>query len=141
MAIAARRARVTVVNPLLDIPLHLKVPIHITDELDEELVESNGLLDLASGEIHNVTYVNYDVDARGLPADLEDYAFTSGKLSHEGKDVEFSIQVDPFTGRYSVTANELLDIKVRAAKLFAGIEGKDLAAGAGKNGRSRNDMH
>lgn len=111
--------------------MNLKVPIAIFDELEEEIIESTGLLDLASGEIGNVRYKNYDVDADGLPATLEDYAFTSGTLSHDGKDVEFSIQVDASRGRYSVSANELLDIKVRAARLFAGIEGKDLLAGKG----------
>lgn len=121
--------------------MHLKVPIEITDELDEQIIQSKGLLDLASGEIFDVTYVDYDVKAQGLPADAEDYAFTSGKLSHEGKDVEFSINVDPYSGRYSVSANELLDIKVRAAKLFAGIEGKDLALGSAKGGKPRSGMH
>ena len=120
--------------------MHLRVPIAITDELDEDLIHSNGSLDLASGEIHDVTYVDYDVKAQGLPARADDYAFTSGKLTHDGKDVEFSIQVDPYSGRYSVTANELLDIKVKAAKLFAGIEGKDLASGAGQ-GRGRKNAH
>jgi hypothetical protein len=120
--------------------VHLKAPIAITDELDEELIQSTGFLDLASGEIHDVSYIDYDVKAQGLPARADDYAFTSGKLSHEGKDVEFSIQVDVYSGKYSVTANELLDIKVRAAKLFAGIEGKDLAQGAGQ-GRGRKNAH
>jgi hypothetical protein len=101
--------------------VNLKIPIAITDELDEEIVHSTGSLDLASGEIFDVVYQDYDVKAQGLPADAPDYAFTSGTMSHAGKDVEFSVQVDKFSGRYSVTANELLDIKVRAAKLFAGI--------------------
>lgn len=114
--------------------MHLKVPIDIADELDDRIVNSTGSLDLASGEIYDVTYENYDVKANGLPADLPDYAFTSGKLSHAGKDVEFSVQVDRFSGRYSVTANELLDIKVRAAKLFAGIDAKDLARGTPRKG-------
>jgi hypothetical protein len=112
--------------------VNLKIPIAITDELDEEIVHSTGSLDLASGEIFDVVYQDYDVKAQGLPADAPDYAFTSGTMSHAGKDVEFSVQVDKFSGRYSVTANELLDIKVRAAKLFAGIEGKALASGAGR---------
>lgn len=119
--------------------MHLKVPIAITDELDEQIVSSTALLDLASGEIYDVTYTNYDVKTSGLPATLPDYAFTSGQLSHGGKDVEFSVQVDAFSGRYSVTANELLDVKVRAAKLFAGIEGKDLATSAA--GTMRKDVH
>lgn len=112
--------------------MHLQVPIAITDELDEELIQSTGMLDLASGEIKDVRYEDYDVKAQGLPCNAEDYAFTSGKLTHEGKDVEFSIQVDPYSGKYSVTANELLDIKVKAAKLFAGIGGKELATGTGR---------
>lgn len=121
--------------------MNLRVPIDIADELDEEIIHSKGMLDLASGEIYDVTYVNYDVKVEGLPAAAEDYAFTSGKLTHGTKDVEFSIQVDSFSGRYSVTANELLDVKVRAAKLFAGIEGKDLAAGGAKSGGSRKGTH
>ena len=121
--------------------MNLQVPIAITDELDEQIVNSTGSLDLASGEIYDVTYVDYDVKAKGIPAALPDYAFTSGMLSHAGKDVEFSVQVDPFSGRYSVTANELLDIKVRAAKLFAGIQGKDLAAAAGQSSKARKDIH
>lgn len=115
--------------------MHLKVPITITDELDDDLIRSTGFLDLASGEILDVTYEDYDVKAEGLPVHAEDYAFTSGMLSHDGKDVEFSVQVDRVTGRYSVSANELLDIKVRAAKLFAGIEGRDLAASRPPAGR------
>ncbi|MCW5637093.1 MAG: hypothetical protein KIT17_27435 [Rubrivivax sp.] len=122
--------------------MQLKVQITITDELDEEVIHSTGWLDLASGEIHDVTYRDYDVKAHGLPAHAADYAFTSGMLSHAGKDVEFSVQVDKFSGRYSVTANELLDIKVRAAKLFAGIEGKALASEAGARNRPpRKDVH
>ena len=121
--------------------MNLQVPITIADELDEQIVDSTGSLDLASGEIREVTYANYDVKAKGIPATLPDYAFTSGKLSHAGKDVEFSVQVDPFSGRYSVTANELLDIKVRAAKLFAGIQGRDLANVGGHAGTSRRDVH
>jgi hypothetical protein len=120
--------------------VHLKVPITITDELDEEIVESTGSLDLESGEIYDVTYMDYDVKAKGLPAASPDYAFTSGTLSHAGKDVEFSVQVDRYSGRYSVTPNELLDVKVRAAKLFAGIEGVDLATGR-QAGRGRKDIH
>ncbi|MES2886903.1 MAG: hypothetical protein V4739_02725 [Pseudomonadota bacterium] len=120
--------------------MQLKVPITIADELEEDIVHSTGSLDLASGEIYDVTYQDYDVKARGVPATLPDYTFTSGTLSHAGKDVEFSVQVDLFSGRYSVTANELLDVKVRAAKLFAGIEGKDLAS-SGPLNPPRKDVH
>jgi hypothetical protein len=115
----------------------LKVLIAIVDELEDSIVESTGLLDLASGEIGSVRYKNYDVEANGLPAASRDYAFTSGMLSHEGKDVEFRVDVDTARGRYSVSPNELLDIKVRAARLFAGIEGKDLVGGAASGAAGR----
>ena len=103
--------------------MDLQVPITITDELSEEIIKAKGLLDLASGSIHHVEYEDYDVAVQGLPAHDEDYEFTVGSLSNAGKDVEFKIDVDAVTGRYSVSASELLEIKVRAAKLFAG---KDL---------------
>jgi hypothetical protein len=121
--------------------MNLSVPIALADELDDEIIESTGSLDLASGEIRDVSYQNYDVKAQGLPADAPDYAFTSGKLSHAGKDLEFSVKVDKFSGRYSVTADELLDIKVRAAKLFAGLEGKALASSAIVRGKGSKDVH
>ena len=107
--------------------MDLKVPIVITDEQTDEVVKSTGLLDLASGEIHRVEYQDYDMLARGLPWDHEDYEFSSGVLSNRGKDVEFRVDVNKVTGQYSVSASELLEIKVRAAALFAGISGKDLA--------------
>jgi hypothetical protein len=121
--------------------VHLKVPIYLTDELDDRIVSATGSLDLASGEIYDVTYENYDVKANGVPAFLDDYTYTSGKLSYDGKDVEFSVQVNPTSGRYSVTANELLEIKVRAAKLFAGIDANDLASAAARPGLPRKDVH
>ncbi len=105
------------------------MPIVITDELSEEVVMAKGLLDLASGEIFRVEYDDWDVEERGLPWEGEDYEFTSGTLSNNGKDVEFKIDVNQVTGQYSVSATELLEIKVRAAQLFAGISGKDLALG------------
>jgi hypothetical protein len=119
----------------------LKVKIAITDEQSDDIVMSTGSLDLASGEISRIEYQDYDVDARGLPWDSADYEFTSGMLSHNGKDVEFRIDVNKTTGQYSVSASELLEIKLRAAALFAGMSGKDLLgsmdakAGGGKAGR------
>lgn len=119
----------------------LKVKIAIADELTDEVIASTGLLDLASGEISRIEYQHYDVASRGLPWEREDYEFTSGMLSHDGKDVEFRVDVNKVTGQYSVSASELLEIKVRAAALFAGISGKDLLGtveargGSGKNGR------
>jgi hypothetical protein len=106
----------------------LKVPIVISDELTEDVVTSTGLLDLASGEIQRIEYRDYDVAARGLPWEADDYEFTSGMLSHEGKEVEFKVDVNRVTGQYSVSTNELLEIKVRAAALFAGVSGADMLA-------------
>ncbi|HSI58967.1 MAG TPA: hypothetical protein VLA16_15515 [Ideonella sp.] len=111
--------------------MDLKVPITIFDELDESVIKSTGSLDLASGEIRNVEYEDYDFAVAGLPAHDAAYEFTSGMLSNNGKDVEFRVEVDMFSGKYSVHPNELLEIKVRAAKLFAGIEGKALLSSAG----------
>lgn len=117
--------------------MKLKVPIAIVDEFDESIVNATGSLDLASGDIENVRYEDYDLEARGVTSAADDYAFTSGTLSHEGKDVEFKVDVDPFSGKYSVSANELLDIKVRAAKLFAGIEGPNLLDGKARAAPAR----
>lgn len=107
----------------------LKVPITISDEQTEDVIASTGLLDLASGEIHRVEYQDYDVASQGLPWDSDDYEFTCGVLSNNGKDVEFKVDVNKVTGQYSVSASELLEIKVRAASLFAGITGAALLGG------------
>ena len=98
--------------------MNLMVPITLFDELSESIIKSTGTLDLASGEIRAIQYEDHDIDLQGLPADAEDYEFTSGTLSHRGKEIEFRVDVDVLTGKYSVTANELLELKGRAAKLF-----------------------
>jgi hypothetical protein len=106
--------------------LDLKVPIVITDELTDEVITATALLNLASGEITRIEYQDYDVEERGLPPHQDDYEFTSGTLSNDGKDVEFGVVVNRTTGDYSVSASELLEIKLRAAALFAGVSGKAL---------------
>ena len=106
--------------------MNLKLPIAIMDELTETVIRSTGSLDLASGEIFDVRYEVERLGPMGLPAVDEQYEFTSGTLSHDGKDVEFRIDVDVMRGLYFVNPTELLELKVRAAKLFAGIEGKSL---------------
>jgi hypothetical protein len=108
----------------------LKVPIVIVDELSDEVITSTGLLNLASGEIDRVEYQDYDFESEGLPFENEEYEFTCGTLSNNGKDVEFRIDVNTVTGQYSVSASELLEIKVRAAALFAGVSGPALAVQA-----------
>ena len=98
--------------------MDLNVPIVIFDELTETIVKSTGTLSLASGEIRGVEYEDYDVKALGLPAESVDYEFTSGLLTHNGKEVEFRVEVDVLNAKYSVTASELLELKGRAARLF-----------------------
>jgi hypothetical protein len=98
--------------------MDLKLPIRIVDEMSDDEVHSRGELDLASGEIRNVKYDDYDLESEGLPADRKDYEFTVGVLASAGREVEFRIEVDVMAGRYSVTPTELLEIKGRAAKLF-----------------------
>jgi hypothetical protein len=106
---------------LLGYAVDLKVPITIADELFDEVIASKALLNLASGDITQVEYQNYDADAKGLPWEHEDYDFSCGMLANNGKEVEFTIQVNQTTGQYTVSATELLEIKVRAAALFSGI--------------------
>ena len=99
--------------------MDLKLPITIIDELSEDEVRSEGELDLASGEIRNVRYEDYDAETEGVPATRKDYEFTSGILRSGSREVEFRIEVDAVGGRYSVTPSELLELKGRAAKLFS----------------------
>ncbi len=117
--------------------MDLHVPITLNDELSDEVVTATARLNLASGEIGRIEYQDWDVASRGLPWEQDDYEFTSGTLSNAGKDVEFGVSVNRTTGQYSVSADELLEIKVKAAQLFAGISGSELASGAhGRNGRT-----
>jgi hypothetical protein len=99
--------------------MDLKIPIAIADELSESIVKSNGILDLASGEIRSIEYLAYNIQLHGLPAEKEDYEFTCGTLSNGQREVEFRIDVDVLSGQYCVTPSELLELKGRAAKLFA----------------------
>jgi hypothetical protein len=99
--------------------MDLKLPITIVDELSEHEVRSEGELDLASGEIRNVRSLDPQRVAQGFPAAQEDYEFTVGILRNGAREVEFRIEVDVLRGSYSVTPSELLELKVRAAKLFS----------------------
>ena len=98
--------------------MDLKLPIQITDELSDDEVRSHGELDLASGEIRNVRYEDYDVETQGIPAAREDYEFSVGTLRSGTREVEFRIEADAVSGKYSITPSELLELKGRAAKLF-----------------------
>ena len=109
--------------------MDLKLPIVIQDELSDDVIQSKGMLDLASGEIFEVVYEDYDAADEGFPAEREDYEFTSGILSNGSKEVEFRIEVDPMGHKYSITPSELLELKGRAAKLFtARPDGVDVNA-------------
>jgi hypothetical protein len=103
--------------------MDLKLPITIIDELSEDEIRAQGELDLASGEIRHVRYDEHDVETQGVPAAMEDYAFTVGILRNGQREVEFRIEADA-QGRYSVTASELLELKGRAATLFSQAPGK-----------------
>lgn len=98
--------------------MDLKLRIQITDELSDDEVISHGELDLASGEIRQVRYEDYDVEAEGIPASREDYEFSVGTLRNGSREVEFRVEADAVSGKYSITASELLELKGRAAKLF-----------------------
>ena len=102
----------------------LKLPIKIVDELSDDEVHATGMLDLASGDILDVRHIDYDPATEGVPAEREDYEFTSGILSNGRKEVEFRVEVDAVSGRYSVTPSELLELKGRAAKLFTAPPGR-----------------
>ena len=99
--------------------MDLKLPITIVDELSDEEVRAQGELDLASGEIRNVRYEDYDPTTQGVPASRKDYEFSMGILRNGQREVEFRIEADAMGGRYSVTPSELLELKGRAAKLFS----------------------
>lgn len=100
--------------------MDLKVPITLTDELTEDVITATAWLDLASGDVRGVEYEDYDLETRGPPVHLSDYEFTSGTLSNKGREVEFRVDVNRATGAYSVSPDELLEIKKRAAALFTG---------------------
>lgn len=121
--------------------MNLKVPIVILDELAETVIRSTGSLDLASGEIFDVRYEVDRPGPMGLPAADEQYEFTSGILSSDGKDVEFRVDVDVMRGQYFVSPTELLELKVRAAKLFAGLDGKALLANSDRTAASAPDKN
>jgi hypothetical protein len=93
----------------------LKVPITLNIEFSDDETSARALLNLASGEIEGIEYDDEDTK----PWKRDDYEFTSGTLSSLGRDVEFKVDVNRSSGAMSVSANELLEIKTRAAALFA----------------------
>lgn len=49
-------------------------------------------------------------------------------LSNGDRDVEFRVEVNVVAGTYSVTPSELLELKGRAARLFASVPPKGVSA-------------
>jgi hypothetical protein len=98
--------------------MDLKLPITLNDELEDMVLTSTGMLDMASGDILDVKRVMKPGEPEGLPAEREDYEFTCGVLTNGKADIEFRVEVNVITGAYSVTPTELLELKGRAAKLF-----------------------
>lgn len=96
----------------------MKVPVSISDELTDDIIQSQGILDLDSGEVTNIKYINYDVKKEGIPALKKDYEFTCAILKKDDKELEFTLSVED--GIYSVSADELEEVKEKSISLFAG---------------------
>lgn len=96
----------------------MKIPVSISDELTDNVIQSEGLLDLDSGEVTSIKYINYDVKKEGIPALKKDYEFTCAILKKDDKELEFTLSVED--GVYSVSADELEEVKEKSIKLFAG---------------------
>ena len=99
--------------------MDIKAPVIIFDELDDEVLQTNGLLNLASGEVYVLEPINWG-KGEPIPMEREDYDFTYGVLSAQGKDVEFEITAE--NGSYNVSADELVEIKTKLAKLLAATQ-------------------
>lgn len=93
------------------------IKILITDDIDDEEIQSHADFDLDSGSITNVEYIDYDIKLEGHPSGLSSYQYTSGLIKNEGKELEFSINVED--DEYTVSKNELKEVKEKAAKLFS----------------------
>lgn len=94
----------------------MRIPIFISDELTDDIIESEGQLDLDSGEVTNIKYLDYNIDKEGLPALKKDYEFTSGILRKDDKELEFALSVK--NGSYFVSPDELEELKEKSIKLF-----------------------
>lgn len=98
-----------------------KVPIILKDELLDDDIMSNAQMDLDTGEITSIEYIDYNLKEEGLPAANSDYTCTSGVIQFQDKEVEFAIDVNPSSGEYSINVNELAEIKEKAMKLLSKV--------------------
>lgn len=96
-----------------------KVPIVLKDELLDDEIMSNAQMDLDTGEITSIEYIDYSLKEDGLPAANPDYTCTSGIIKFQDKEVEFAIDVDTSSGDYSINVDELEEIKEKAMKLLS----------------------
>src|SRR5258706_1874662 len=95
------------------VAVDLKVPIVIHDELSERVIDSTGSLDLASGEIRNVQYADYDVAVFRPPPLGEGNGFTYGTFFKNGQDLAFYVAVDILTSRSSASGHQFVVVKNR----------------------------
>ncbi len=95
------------------------VDIVIYDELAEDVIQSNAKLNLQSGCISDVKYIDYSVKEEGIPSDRDDYEFTSGLLSFDKKELEFAISV--VDDEYVLSEKELSEVKEKILKLSKNI--------------------
>lgn len=93
--------------------MKLTSPVIISDELEEKVICANATLNLATGYIDQTAYLKYDVQTEGPPWKRKDYEFTNGKLSNNGRDIEFAVTVNKVKATYSVLIAELDELRAR----------------------------
>lgn len=98
----------------------MQLPIIICDECDELLIKAHARLDISTGHIKIIQYIDYDVKKMGFPASRADYDFSNGVLKNGEKEVEFAVTVNKKTQGYFVEDEELEELKQTASALFSG---------------------
>ena len=110
---------------------HQVCGLALAHEGGEQRIASLQVRRLASGEIRNVRYEDYDSDARGIPAEQEDYEFSVGILRNGAREVE----LDRGTSRFSLRGQQRFGLLVRGEQrlllqhLDFGVPLQDLEAG------------
>lgn len=117
------------------------VPVTLSEEICGEkyefIIYADAQLDLDSGDISIKSYYTleeqinkeqvrkeYDFSSFGLPANHEEYEFTSGLLRIQDKELEFGVNVNVDDGSYEVTVDELEQIKEKALSLVSSDKNK-----------------
>jgi hypothetical protein len=60
-----------------------KLPIILTDELEDKVIRANAILDFATGDIEQVAYLKYDAQENGPPYKRKDYEFSCACQSRQ----------------------------------------------------------